>query len=88
MGGGPVWGSWHLDLNSSIDYGFLSTMEAMRINCRLIKSMDANRRCLHPLNVSRELRPARNAPAFGTRFSNGDGDGVLVDIESEMECNR
>ena len=26
--------------------------------------------------------------AFGARFSNGDGDGVFVDIEAEVECNR
>jgi len=26
--------------------------------------------------------------AFGASLGDGDGDGVLVDIESEMECNR
>ena len=25
--------------------------------------------------------------AFGTRFSDGDGDGVFVDIQAEVECN-
>jgi hypothetical protein len=25
--------------------------------------------------------------AFGTRFSDGDGDGVFVDIKAQVECN-
>jgi hypothetical protein len=25
---------------------------------------------------------------FGTEFSDGNGDGVLVDIETEKECNH